>query len=321
MLFALGASSVLGRNVGEALGLELSRHEEREFEDGEHKARPLEPVEGAEVFVVQNLYGGPDESANDKLCRLLFFIGALKDAGARRVTVVSPYLCYARKDRKTKPQDPVTTRYVAQLFEAVGTDVVIVLDVHNPAALQNAFRCRTVALTAAPLFVDYAKSLGERALSVVSPDPGGVKRAELFREALESACGFPIGKGFVDKRRSAGVVSGDLFAGDVAGSTVLIIDDLISTGHTLLRAANAVRNAGARRVIAMVTHGLFMPGSAEVIADDAIEKFVLTDSVPPFRLEPGLLREKLLFLPCSALLADAIRRIREGRAMDDLLVF
>jgi ribose-phosphate pyrophosphokinase len=320
MLFALGASSGLGRNVGEALGLGLSRHEEREFEDGEHKARPLEPVEGADVFVVQNLYGGPDDSANDKLCRLLFFIGALKDAGARRVTAVSPYLCYARKDRKTKPQDPVTTRYVAQLFEAVGTDAVIALDVHNPAAFQNAFRCRSVALTAAPLFVDYAKSLGERALSVVSPDPGGVKRAELFREALESACGFLIGKGFVDKRRSAGVVSGDIFAGDVAGSTVLIIDDLISTGHTLLRAASAVRNAGARRVIAMVTHGLFMPGSVEVIGDDAIDTFVLTDSVPPFRLEPGLLRQKLLFLPCSALLADAIRRVREGRAMDDLLV-
>jgi ribose-phosphate pyrophosphokinase len=112
-----------------------------------------------------------------------------------------------------------------------------------------------------------------------------------------------------------------MFAGDVAGSTVLIVDDLISTGHTLLRAANTVRNAGARRVIAMVTHGLFMPGSVAVVADDAIDKFVLTDSVPPFRLESGPLREKIQFLPCGALLADAIRRIREGRAMDDLLVF
>jgi ribose-phosphate pyrophosphokinase len=321
MLFALGASSGLGRNIAHALGLPLSKHEERDFEDGEHKTRPLESVEGADVCVVQNLYGGPNESANDKLCRLLFFIGALKDAGARRVTVVSPYLCYARKDRRTKPHDPVTTRYIGMLFDAIGADEIIVLDVHNPAAFENAFRRRTVGLTAAPLFVGYAKSLGEKNLCVVSPDPGGVKRAELFREALEAACGFPIGKGFVDKRRSSGVVSGDLFAGEAAGSTVLIIDDLVSTGHTLLRAAGAVRKAGAKRVIAFATHGLFMPGSAEVVTDPAIERFVLTDSVFPFRLEPGPLRDKLELLPCAGLLADAIRRMREGRALDELYAF
>jgi ribose-phosphate pyrophosphokinase len=88
----------------------------REFEDGEHKARPLDPVRGADVYVVQSLHGGPTESANDKLCRLLFFIGALKDTGAARVTAVVPYLCYARKDRRTKQNDPVATRYVASLF-------------------------------------------------------------------------------------------------------------------------------------------------------------------------------------------------------------
>ena len=321
MLFALGASSGLGRNIADALGMKLCRHEERDFEDGEQKARPLESVERADVYVVQNLYGGPDESANDKLCRLLFFIGALKDAGAARVTAISPYLCYARKDRRTKLHDPVTTRYVAALFEAVGTDRIITLDVHNTAAFENAFRCRTITLTAALSFVEFAKSLGEKNLSVVSPDPGGVKRAELFREALESVCGFPIAKGFVDKSRSSGVVTGDVFAGDVAGSTVLIIDDLISTGHTLLRAANAVRTAGARRVVAFATHGLFMPGSAEVVADPAIDNFVLTDSVPLFRLEGTSLRERIVVLPIGGIVADAIRRLCEGRALDDLLAF
>lgn len=321
MLFALGASSGLGRNIADALGIKLCRHEERDFEDGEQKARPLETVEGADVYVVQNLYGGRDESANDKLCRLLFFIGALKDAGAARVTAISPYLCYARKDRRTKPHDPVTTRYVAALFEAVGTDRIITLDVHNTAAFENAFRCRTITLTAALSFVEFAKSLGEKNLSIVSPDPGGVKRAELFREALESACGFPIAKGFVDKRRSAGVVTGDVFAGDAAGSTVLIIDDLISTGHTLLRAANAVRAAGAKRVVAFATHGLFMPGAAEVVADPAIDSFVLTDSVPLFRLEGSSLTEKIVVLPIGGIVADAIRYLREGRALDELLAF
>jgi len=170
----------------------LAKHEERQFEDGEHKTRPLDPVGGTDVYVVQSLHGGPSESANDKLCRLLFFIGALKDAGAARVTAIVPYLCYARKDRRTKPNDPVITRYVASLFEAVGTAVFVALDVHNPAAFENAFRCRTVALTAAPLFVDYAKALSGEHLCVVSPDPGGAKRAEIFRLALESALNQPV---------------------------------------------------------------------------------------------------------------------------------
>ena len=186
-LFALQATTELGEAVARALGQPLAKHEERQFEDGEHKTRPLDPVGGTDVYVVQSLHGGPSESANDKLCRLLFFIGALKDAGAARVTAIVPYLCYARKDRRTKPNDPVITRYVASLFEAVGTDVFVTLDVHNPAAFENAFRCRTVALTAAPLFVDYAKALNGERLCVVSPDPGGAKRAEIFR------LGFGIG--------------------------------------------------------------------------------------------------------------------------------
>jgi ribose-phosphate pyrophosphokinase len=319
-LFALRATAELGEAIARALGWPLAAHEERQFEDGEHKTRPLDTVGGAEVYVVQSLHGGPVESANDKLCRLLFFIGALKDAGASRVTAIVPYLCYARKDRRTKPNDPVITRYVASLFEAVGTDALVTLDVHNPAAFENAFRCCTVALTAAPLFVAYAKALNDERLCVVSPDPGGVKRAELFREALEATLDRPVGKGFADKHRSAGVVSGDLFVGDVAGSTALIIDDLISTGNTLLRAAQAARRAGAKRVIAFVTHGLFMPGASEIIADPAIERFVVTDSVPAFRLGPGAMRDKIDTLPVAPLLAEAIRRLHMGHALSDLLV-
>ena len=187
------------------------------------------------------------ESASDKLVRLLFFIGALKDAGAARVTAVTPYLAYARKDRRTKPHDPVITRYVAQMFEAVGTDAVVALDVHNPAAFENAFRIRNVALTAAPLFVDYAKTLSAEKLCVVSPDLGGGKRAELLRQALEAATAKPVGKGFAEKHRSGGVVSGDMFVGEVEGATVLLVDDLISTGGTLLRAARAGAQSGRQK--------------------------------------------------------------------------
>jgi len=319
-LFALKATEELGNSVAKALGVALATHEERDFEDGEHKTRPLDSVCDRDVTVIQSLHGGPSESTHDKLCRLLFFIGALKDAGAARVTVVAPYLCYARKDRRTKPNDPVTTRYVAQLFEAVGTDVMVTLEVHNPAAFENAFRCRTVALTATPLFVNYAKSLADENLCVVSPDPGGVKRAELFRQTLEADIGRPVGKGFADKHRSGGVVSGDLFVGDAAGATALIIDDLISTGGTLLRAARAARKSGAKRLIALVTHGLFMPGAAAVIADPAIDRLVVTDSVPPFRLDAGA-RGKIDTLRCAPLLAETIKRLHEGRALTDLLVF
>jgi ribose-phosphate pyrophosphokinase len=320
MLFALNASAELGQAVSEALGRPLARHEERDFEDGEHKARPLDPVEGADVYVVASLHGGPDQSANDKLCRLLFFIGAVKDAGAARVTAIAPYLCYARKDRRTKPNDPVTTRYVGMLFDAMGVDAVVTLDVHNPAAFENAFRRRTVALTAAPLFVDYAEKLGQEPLCVVSPDPGGVKRAELFREALEARLSRPVGKAFADKHRSAGVVTGDLLVGDVEGSTALIIDDLVSTGGTLVRAARAALKAGARRTIALATHGLFMPGAAEALSDPAIERLVVTDAVPPFRLGEHPVRDKIDILPAGPLLALAIERLRSHRPLTDLMV-
>jgi ribose-phosphate pyrophosphokinase len=321
MTFALAASADLGAAVAAALGLPLAKHEERDFEDGEHKARPLDPVRGADVYVIHSLHGEPTNSANDKLCRLLFFIGALKDAGAARVTAITPYLCYARKDRRTKPNDPVATRYIGGLFDAVGTDTIVTLDVHNSVAFENAFRCQTIALTAAPLFVDYAKALPDPKLAVISPDAGGAKRAELFREALEAALGHPVGKGITEKRRSAGVVSGDLFAGDVADTTALIIDDLISTGTTLVRTAHAARQAGARRIIAMVTHGLFMPGSADALADPAIDRLVVTDAVPSFRLGDSPVRAKVATLSAAPLLAEAIKRLHEDRSLTDMLVF
>jgi ribose-phosphate pyrophosphokinase len=320
-LFALGATADLGKAVAAAYGQSLSAHEEREFEDGEHKTRPLDPVGNADVYVIQSLHGGPSQSANDKLCRLLFFIGALKDAGAARVTAVAPYLCYARKDRRTKPNDPVATRYVAGLFESVGTDAIVTLEVHNPVAFENAFRCRTVSLTATPLFARYAQTLDDENLCVVSPDAGGSKRAEFLRQAIEAALGRPVASAFVEKHRSAGVVSGDLFVGDVKGATALVVDDLISTGRTLARAARAARERGAGRVVAFVAHGLFMPGAAEVLADAAIDKVVVTDSVPPFRLAGIPAACKVEVIPCAPLLAETIARLHDGRALTDLFVF
>jgi hypothetical protein len=123
--FALDATKSFGERVADNMGVSLSPHEEREFEDGEHKGRPLVCVRGSDAYVIQSLHGGPEQSVNDKLVRLLFFIGALREGGAQRVTAVIPYLAYARKDRQTKTRDPVTTRYLAEILEAAGADAGI----------------------------------------------------------------------------------------------------------------------------------------------------------------------------------------------------
>jgi ribose-phosphate pyrophosphokinase len=319
-LFALNATRPFAERIAARLGRGLSAHEERDFEDGEHKARPLESVRGRNCYVVQSLHSGPDQSANDKLCRLLFFLGALKDASAASVTAVVPYLCYARKDRQTKPRDPVTTRYLACLFEAVGVDRVVTLDVHNLAAFQNSFRCRTDHLTALPLFVErFAPVAREEPIVVVSPDIGGAKRARSFAEALERAVEREVPSAFVEKHRSGGVVTGGAFAGDVRSCVAIIIDDLISSGGTILRAAHACHELGAREVHAVATHGLFVENASEVIADPAFEQVVVTDSVPAFRLHPDTAGDKLVVLDSAPLFAEAIRRIDEGGSLTALL--
>jgi ribose-phosphate pyrophosphokinase len=320
MIFALGASRPFGEGVAALLGGSLAQHEERDFEDGEHKTRPLENVRGRDVFVIHSLYGDADDSPNDKLIRLLFFIGALKDASAARVTAVSPYLAYARKDRKTKSRDPITTKYLARLLEAAGAHGVLGFDVHNLQAFQNAFRVPTDHLEAKGLFVEYFADLkGAERLVVMSPDAGGVKRAEAFRQALGSALGADIPLAFMEKTRSAGVVAGETVVGDVGGATVVILDDLISTGTTMVRAAGACRELGAQRVLAAATHGLFVGDAEKVIGAGALEKVVITASVPPFRLDPQLLRSKVVVLEAAPLFAEAIGRIHAGGSIVELL--
>jgi len=320
ILFSLNSSRMFGEQVASHVGVPLSPHEEHEFEDGEHKARPLVNVRGRDVYVIQSLYGGPDVSGNDKLCRLLFFIGALKDASAARVTAVMPYLAYARKDRKNQSRDPVTTRYVATLFEAVGTDAVITMDVHNLAAFQNAFRCSSENLEAEKLFCNhFAPLLAERDVVVVSPDAGGLKRAEQFRKRLARVLGKTVGAAFAEKYRSEDIVSGNMLVGDVHAKDAIIIDDLISTGTTLVRTARSCRDAGAVRVFAAASHGLFSDDAPGVLADSAMESIVVADTVPPFRLEGTRALQKITVLNCAQLFAEAIRRLHEGGSITELL--
>jgi ribose-phosphate pyrophosphokinase len=305
--FALQGSRDLAERVAGRLEITLAQHEERSFEDGEHKTRPLQDVRGHDVFVLHSLHGDASETGNDKLCRLLFFCGALKDAGAASVTAVAPYLCYARKDRRTKLNDPIITRYVAAMFEAVGVNRVIVVEVHNVAAFENAFRCPTWHIESAQLLAAHFASLlrGEQVVAV-SPDAGGAKRAEQFRQALEHLTHQDVGSAYMEKYRSSGVVSGELLAGDVRGKVVVIVDDLISTGGTLVRAAKACRAAGATKVFAAAAHGLFIDGATELFATAAIDGITVTNTVPPFRVPADVAAQRLTVLDASDAIARAI---------------
>ena len=316
LLFALDATRAFGTRVADALGLALAPHEERTFEDAEHKIRPLVDPNGQDCVVVQSLHGERAISGDDKLVRLLMFIAALRDHGARRVIAVVPYLAYARKDRRTQPFDPVSIRVIAQLFEAVRCDALLTLEAHNVAAFDNAFRIRAASLSPNALFQQVALTLAsEGPLAVASPDVGGVKRAQLWREALEKQLQRPLGQAFVDKRRAAGVVSGgDVVTGDVAGATVLIVDDLIATFGTIDRAANSLLKAGARRVLAFAAHGLFVGRAADVLERTAVERVFVTDSVPLFRLDGRPARERVEVLPCATLFADAVRHELRSQA-------
>lgn len=280
LLFAPKASFSLAKCVTEALGIPLAPSEEREFDGGEHKMRPLVDVCHEDVFVLQSLYGETSASANDKLCRLLFFAGALKDAGAERVTAVTPYLAYARKDRRTQPGDPVTTRYIAALMEAVGIDRVITLEIHNEAAFDNAFRCHTVRLEAAEvLAAAIADELGGQPVVVMSPDIGGIKRTQRFRECLVRTLTRDVDLAFMEKRRASGVVSGEAVVGDLKGRAVIIYDDMIASGGTILRASQAAREAGARSVLVAAAHAAFVPAAVQLFESHVANRVLVTDSV------------------------------------------
>lgn len=258
------------------------------------------------MFVLHSLHGDTGDSANDRLCRLLFFCGALKDAGAGRVTAVAPYLCYARKDRRTKTSDPITTRYVAAMFEAVGIAQAITMEVHNLVAFENAFRCPTFHIASAPLLAaHFAPLLRHKTAVAVSPDAGGAKRAEQFRQELERLTDTGVGSAYMEKYRSSGVVTGSLLAGDVQEKVAIIVDDLVSTGGTLLRAAEACRKAGALEVHAVAAHGLFIDGGAKLFASPLFDSITVTNTVPPFRVSPEALPH-LAVLDASEMIARAI---------------
>jgi ribose-phosphate pyrophosphokinase len=320
-LFAPSESADFGRAVAAALHTELDAHHERTFADGEHELRSEVNVRGRDVFVIQSLYADPEHSVNDKLCRLLFFLGSLRDAAANRVTAVVPYLCYQRKDRKSKPRDAVTTRYLGSLFTAIGVDRVLSMDVHNLAVFQNSFHTVAEHLEARPLFVQrIAEHLADDDVVVVSPDEGGVKRASRFAGGLGAALGREVPTAFVEKIRdkTEGDVSGGRLVGPADGRVAVIVDDLVSTAGTITQAAAACADEGARSVVAAATHGLFSGDAPERIADSPLDALFVTNTVAPFRLDGTAAADQLVACDAAPRFAAAVRAIHTEASVSAL---
>ncbi|TWI67717.1 ribose-phosphate pyrophosphokinase [Pseudoduganella lurida] len=309
-LFALGTSAPFGRRVARHLGIELAAHEENEFDDGEYTLRVPAAVRGAHACVIHSLAGAPGQGSGERLCRLLFFVAALRDAGAARVTVALPYVAYARQDCSREPGEPLTLRYVATLLEAAGADVTVALDIHNLGAFQNAFRHRTVHLDGSALFAaHFATVAGGDEICIVAPDGGGIRRADALRQALAAVLGRPVALAFVEKHRDGRELSGDLMAGDVAGRLAIVFDDIIGTGHTMARAAEAARARGAARVLAAATHAIFAGDAAAVLARAGIDGGAVADTV-----QDGARAGPLFTVLDSAVLfAAAIRSLEDER--------
>jgi ribose-phosphate pyrophosphokinase len=304
-------SEALGHMIARAANCEWAAIEERRFVGGEFMLRPLVPVRDRDVCVVQTLAPTADVPIEARLVRLLFLLAALRDAGARSRIALIPYLAYARQERRGEAGDPVHTRYVAELLQAAGMTQLIVLDVHDLAALDNAFRVPAEHLSARPLFISWlAEQPLSEPLAVASPDIGGIKRAQLFREQLEMRLGQPVEFLFMEKRRAAGHLSGQAIVGGAEGRHVILVDDLCATGGTLMRAAAAFHDAGALRISAAITHVASAAGLQALCADPHLSRVLVTDSTLTSEAgpqEPG--SGKLLVLPCAPLFAPFLGQI------------
>jgi ribose-phosphate pyrophosphokinase len=304
-------SDALGRAIARAGNCEWVAVEERRFAGEEFTLHPLVSVRDRDICVVQTLAPTAEVPIAARLVRLLFLLATLRDAGARSRIALIPYLAYARQERRGEASDPVHTRYVAELLQAAGMTQLIALDVHDLAALDNAFRVPVEHLTARPLFINW---LAEQPLSepvaVASPDIGGIKRAQLFREHLERRLDRAIELLFMEKRRAAGHVSGQRVVGQAEGRHVLLIDDLCATGETLMRAAAAFHHAGALRITAAITHVASAAGLHAICADPHLSQVLVTDSALTREAGPQeSAGGKLCVLPCASLFAPFLAQI------------
>jgi ribose-phosphate pyrophosphokinase len=306
-IFTGNAHPALGESICKTLGVPLGRAHLARFSDGEVWFQIKDNVRGADVFVVQPTA----PPVNENLMELLVMLDAFKRSSASRLTAVVPYYGYARQDRKDKPRVPISAKLVADLLSAAGTDRILTMDLHA-AQIQAFFDVPVDHLFAAPVIMDYVSRLKLPDLTVVSPDAGGVERARAYAKRLDAALAI------VDKRRDQpNVAEVHNVIGDVEGRTALIVDDIVDTGGTLTKVAEAIKEAGAREVLASCSHGVLSGNAIERIAMSSLSKLLITDSIP---LAPEKRIDKIIQLSIAELMAKAIKNIHEESSVTSLFV-
>src|SRR5579864_6904424 len=307
-IFSGTANEPLADEVCHFLGMQRGQAQVTRFADGECYVQVQENVRGADVFVMQPTCRPVDEH----LMELLLMIDALKRASARRITAVVPYFGYARQDRKDKPRAPISAKLVADLLTTAGADRALIVDLHAPQ-IQGFFNIPVDHLFASPVLVDHFKKLALPALTVVSPDAGGVERARFFAKKVDAPLAI------VDKRRVEMNVAEIMHViGDVNGRTCLLIDDLIDTAGTLVKTACALKENGASRIFACASHPVLSGPAVENLAESDIEQVIVTNTIP---LSEAARREpKIKVLSIAGLIARAIQSIHEETSVSKLFM-
>ena len=307
-VFTGNANPTLAAKICGALGCTLGASSVKPFSDGEIQLQIEENVRGADVFVVQPTCTPVDRH----LMELLLMIDALKRASAERITAVLPYYGYARQDRKDRPRMPISARLVANLIQTAGAKRVLTLDLHA-AQIQGFFDVPVDHLFSAPVMIEYFDSIGRRDMSVVSPDAGGVERARAFAKRLN----VPLA--IIDKRRTdVNVAEVMHIIGDVSEQHCLIVDDIIDTAGTLVKAAEALLLQGALSVTACATHAVLSGPAVERIAHSQIQQVVVTNSIP--LSEEASRCNRIKTLSVAPLLARAIQSIHEDGSVSTLFI-
>jgi ribose-phosphate pyrophosphokinase len=300
------ANPELSGKISDYLGTELCKINVGRFADGEIYVHIEENIRGKDVFIIQ-----PTFPPADNLMELLIITDACCRASAKRITAVIPYYGYARQDRKDQPRVPITAKLVANLITVSGTDRVLALELHA-AQIQGFFDIQVDNLFAAPVLLKYIRGKKTNNLTVVSPDVGGTKMGRAFAKRLDASLAI------ADKRRT-GADAAEIMniIGDVKGKDIIILDDMISTAGTITQAAEALREAGAERIMAAATHPVFAGDALDRLERSCIDEVVVTNSIP--FIDHGRC-SKIKVLDVSELLGEAIKRIHTNESVSDLFV-
>ena len=307
-VFSGSAHPELAREITEHLGTSVGQARLRRFPDTEVSFQIDENIRGTDVFIVQPTCAPVDQH----LVELLIMIDAFRRSSAARITAVVPYYGYARQDRKDKPRVPISAKLVANVLSAAGTHRVLTMDLHK-AQIQGFFDIPVDHLFAAPIIIDYLARLDYPRLTIVSPDAGGAERARAYAKRLDAELAI------IDKRRTDdGTAEVMNVIGDVEGRTCIIQDDIIDTAGTMVKAAHALTESGAGRVLACAVHGVLSGPAIERIERAPIEKLVVTNTIPLTgeRAHCG----KVVVLSVARLLGQAIRSIHEETSVSSLFV-